>query len=415
MTSDETQAEAKVPWFLIGVLLASTTINYIDRVAIGTLAPTLRDEFGMSNTDYGWVINSFQFGYLLFYLIGGHLGDHWGPRFALTVYVVWWSGAGMLHALTTGAVTLGIFRFLLAVGEGGTWPTALKSVAENVPGRMRSFATGIVNSGSAAGAIIAPPLVGWLALTWGWRTSFLVTGMLGFIWLPFWRAATNRAAAIVPPAPKVKGAPWLKLLTYKQAWAVALARGFGDPMYNFYLFWLPEYLARERGLDLAGIAAITWIPFVAADIGNLLGGGITSYLIARGWSTHRARRTVMWVMAMATTVGIAAAFVESVYACIAIVALACLFFMTWSVNVMILPSDWFSPQNVGTVLGLSGAGNGVGNLIKNAVIGYVLDKTGSYRLVLVGIGCLVPIAQTLLTIVGGRIERVDTAETAESA
>ena len=412
MTPPESRSRAEVPWFLIFVLLGSTTINYIDRVAISVLAPTLRDEFGMSNSAYGWVINAFQVGYMIFYSFGGRLGDRWGGGFALTVYVLWWSGAGMLHALTTGALTLGVFRFLLAVGEGGTWPTVLKGVAQNVPGPLRSLAMGIVNSGSAIGAVITPPLVGWLALNWGWRTAFLATGMLGILWLPFWRVAVSRADAAAPQA-KVKSASWLRLLQYRQAWAVAVCRGVGDPMYNFYLFWLPEYFARERGLDLAGIAAVAWIPFLAADIGNLLGGGLTSWLIARSWTVHRARRTVMWLAAAGTMAGMATTFVESLSAGLAVLALTCLFFMTWSVNVMILPSDWFSHRNVGTVLGLSGTVNGVGNIIKNVVVGLVLDRTGSYRAGFIGMGLLVPAAQTLLTLIGGRIERLDGGETAQ--
>ena len=410
MDSAPDQSQVKIPWFLIFILLASTTINYVDRIAISVLAPTLRDEFAMSNSSYAWVVNSFQFGYLIFYSVGGRLADRWGFRLALTVYVLWWSRAGMLHAFATGAVSLAIFRLLLAVGEGGTWPTALKAVAQSVPGPMRSFTTGIVNSGAAVGAMIAPPLVGWLALNWGWRAAFLATGSLGLIWLPFWRIATARSARALPDQPAPKGASWLNILKYKQAWAVAAARCVGDPMYTFYLFWLPEYLTRERGMDLSGIAMVAWIPFLAADIGNLVGGGITSWLIARGWSAQRARGTIMWATAIGTVVGMAVPFVESTAASIAILALTCMLYMTWSVNVMILPSDWFASENVGTVLGLSGTGNGIGGLIGNAVVGRVLDRTGSYRMVFVGVGCLVVVAQTLLTLIGGKIERLDDRE-----
>ena len=200
-----------------------------------------------------------------------------------------------------------------------------------------------------------------------------------------------------PPQPKVRSAAWLRLLQYKQAWAVAACRGVGDPMYNFYLFRLPEYLT----------PAVAWIPFRAANAGNLPGGVVTSWLIARGWTVHRVRRTVMWLAAAGTMAGMAMTFVESLSAGLAVLALTCLFFMTWSVNVMILPSDWFSHRNVGTILGLSGAVNGVGNIIKNIVVGRVLDRAGSYRAVFIGMGLLVPAAQTLLTLIGGRIERID--------
>ncbi len=192
--------------------------------------------------------------------------------------------------------------------------------------------------------------------------------------------------------------------------ATFLCRGLGDPMFGFYLFWLPEYLTRERGMDLSQMAAIVWIPFLAADVGNLVGGGVTSWLISRGWSIDRARKTVMHTMAVCTMVGMAVPFVESVNASIALLALTGLFFMTWSVNAVIQPSDWFSPRNVGTVFGLSGTGSGLGNLIMNAIVGWVLDRTGSYRAVFIGVGFLVPTAQFLVTVIGGRIERVDAGE-----
>ena len=181
-------------------------------------------------------------------------------------------------------------------------------------------------------------------------------------------------------------------------------------MFGFYLFWLPEYLTRERGMDLSQMAAIVWIPFLAADVGNLVGGGVTSWLISRGWSIDRARKTVMHTMAVCTMVGMAVPFVESVNASIALLALTGLFFMAWSVNAVIQPSDWFSPRNVGTVFGLSGTGSGLGNLIMNAIVGWVLDRTGSYRAVFIGVGFLVPTAQFLVTVIGGRIERVDAGE-----
>ena len=165
----------------------------------------------MSNTAYAWVINALQFGYLIFYSVGGRLADRWGVRFALTVYVLWWSGAGALHALATGALTLRIFRFLLSVGEGGTWPTVVKAVAQNVPGPMRSFSIGIVNNGSSIGAAITPPLFGWLTLNWGWRTAFLVTAAIGLVWLPFWRIASKRAATSAPQEATEKGDSWIKL------------------------------------------------------------------------------------------------------------------------------------------------------------------------------------------------------------
>ncbi len=397
----------RMPWFLIIVLLGSTTINYIDRIAISVLAPTLRDEFSMSNSDYAWVINCFQVGYLVCYSIGGRLGDVWGARLALSIYVVWWSIAGMMHSMATGALSLGLFRFLLSVGEGGTWPVVMKAVAQYTPGPMRSLAIGIVNNGSAFGAVVAPPLVAWLTLRWGWQTAFLATGSLGLIWLPFWLKASKRP--IPPPDADAtdKGLTWLQLLRYRQNWAMFLCRLIGDPFYGFFLFWLPEYLTRDRGLELSEMAWVTAIPFVAADVGNLLGGGLTSWLINRGWTLHRARRVVMVTFAAGTMTAMAAPFADSIEAAITIMAFACMCYMTWSVNTVAMPSDYFSPPNQSTVMGLSGTGSGLGMFLINTIVGRVLDRTGSYKAVLIGISFLVPVSQAVLTWVGGPIRRVD--------
>ena len=399
-----------MPWFLIIVLLGSTTINYIDRISISVLAPTLRDEFDLSNSDYAFVLNCFQIAYVIFYSVGGRLGDRWGARLALSIYVVWWSLAGMLHSFTAGLVSLAVFRVLLGMGEGGTWPVVMKAVAQYTPGPMRAMAMGIVNNGAAVGAVAAPPMIAFITVRWGWQAAFLVTGALGILWLPFWLQASKRPIPRQEPAATYKGLSWIQLLRYRQNWAMFFCRLIGDPMYGFYLFWLPEYLTRERGLDLSEMSAVAWIPFVAADVGNLLGGGLTSWLINRGWTIHRARRVVMWIFAIGTTVGMAAPFVESLQLNVAILALTCMCYMTWSVNTVAMPSDYFSPPNQGTVMGLSGTGSGTGIFLINNIVGKVLDRTGSYRAVFIGVGLLVTTSQTVLTLLGGPIRRVDSDE-----
>ena len=222
-----------------------------------------------------------------------------------------------------------------------------------------------------------------------------------------WHKATKLPVPPPDPDATAERAPWLSVLRYRQAWSVFLVRLIGDPMYGFYLYWLPEYLTRERGLDLAGVAAVAWIPFLAADIGNLAGGGFMSWLIKRGWTPHRARRTVMFACSFLAMIGMAAPFVESLTANLAILAVTCAVFMVWSVNVMAMQTDYFSAANVGTVLGLSGTGSGTGGFIKNAVVGWVIDRTGSYKAVFIGVGLLLPIATTVQALFGGPIRRVD--------
>ena len=414
LTTDDPPAEAtgvagnqvsKLPWVILLILLGSTTINYIDRITLSVLAPTLRDEFGMSNTQYAWVLNAFQFSYLIMYSVGGRLADLLGVRRALSLFVVWWSVASVLHAFSVGAKSLAAFRFVLAMGEGGNWPTVMKAAAERVPGAMRSFAVGVVNSGSSLGSMLAPPLVGWLAVTWGWRPAFIVTGLIGFLWLPFWISATRQNRQSGRPIAE-KRVPWVKVVRFRQAWAVFLGRMMADGVWGFYIFWLPEYLNRERGLNLAEIGAVAWIPFLVGDLGNLSGGGVTSWLISRGWTVNRARKTVLFVAAAASTVGIAAAYTSSLIVAMATISLAAFFFMIWSVNLLNLPADFFPPSYVGTVFGFSGTGSGLGTLITTAMIGWVLDLTGSYIPVLIGVGLLTPLAQLVVALVGGRIEKV---------
>ncbi len=407
VSAPSTKGGGKFPWVIVLILLGSTSINYLDRLTISVLAPTLRDEFDMSNTQYAWVINAFQFSYLIFYSVGGRLADLLGVRRALSLFVVWWSVASMLHTFVVGVKSLAASRFLLAMGEGGNWPTVIKAVAERVPGSMRSFGIGVVNSGSSLGAMLAPPLVAWLAVTWGWRLAFFLTSLLGFLWLPFWLFHTRRDPRRKQNEQTEKPIAWRKVVYFRQAWAVFLGRLIGDGFWGFLVFWLPEYLNRERGLNLATIGAVAWIPFLVADLGNLSGGGVTSWLIGRGWTVNRARKTVMFIASAGTVVGIVAAYTSSLAVAIAAISLAGFFFVCWAVNLLNLPADYFPPSYVGTVLGFSGTGSGLGTLIVMAVIGWVVDLTRSYTLVIISVGLLTPTAQLVVTLLGGRIHRLD--------
>lgn len=400
---------SKVPWLLILMLLGATTINYLDRLTASVLAPTLRDEFGMSNADYSFVVNAFTAAYLIFYSVGGRIADVIGARRALALFMVWWSVAGAAQALTVGMRSLAVVRFVLAAGQGGTWPAAMKAAAKHVPGSLRSLSVGITNSGSSIGAMLAPPLIGTMALLWGWKAACVATGAIGFLWLPFWFRLTRQPTQGQGAAVREETVPWRRVVVYRQAWAVFLGRAIGDPFWVFYIFWLPEYLARDRGLDLESIAAVGWIPFLVAGLANFAGGGVTSWLIGRGWSVHRARRTMMWIAAPASMVGVAAAYTDSLAVAMTAISAAAFFFMFWSVNTVNLPSDWFPPKYVGTVFGFSGTGQGLGSMLIIYLVGQVLDATGNYALVFAGVGLLVPLAQLVMTLVGGPIRRLEIA------
>ncbi len=398
----------RTPWTLLAILLAITTTSYIDRIAISALAPTLRDEFGMTNSEYALVVNCFMVTYMIMYSVGGRLADLLGFRKALSLYIIWWSFAGALHGAAAGFRSLALCRFLLAVGQGGVWPAGMKTVAHEVLGPLRSLGVGIVNFGSSLGSALAVPIVGWLAVTWGWRAAFIVTGLMGFGLLPLWLTATRKSTKRTAAAKinKVQQVSWLRVIRYRQAWAGFLGRFVSAGAWGFYSYWIPEYLARERGLDLAGIGLVAWLPFVASGFGDLSGSGITAWLIARGWSVNRARKTVLSIAGIAATAGLGAAYAPNISLAMVSICIGALGFKIASVNFLSLPSDFFPANYVGTAFGFSGTGGSAGIVLTNAAIGLVLDATGSYATVLLGVALLTPAAVAVTFLVAGRIEPV---------
>ena len=397
----------KTPWLFVLVVLGSTIINFVDRQTLSVLAPVLRDEFRLSNSDYALIINCFQIAYIVMNSVGGRLSDVLGVRRGMTAFVIWWSIFSTLQAFVVGPKSLGACRFCLAFGEGGNWATAVKAVAERVPERMRSVAIGIVNSGSSLGTAIAPPLVGGIAVMFGWRTAFFATSLIGFLWLPLWLMATRGQRRRVVQAPAEKSPSWSSIFRYRQVWAIFLGRLIGDPVFFFYAFWLPEYLHRNRGLSLAQISAVAWIPFIAASIGNVAGGAASDWLMRRGWTVNKARKSVMVVSALGATVGIVTVFDTSLAVAITAISLATSFYFCWAVNLHTLPVDFFPPSYVGTVFGFGGTGSGVGTLLVTWLVGFTLDLTHSYRLVFMGIGLLLPIALVVVLLLAGTVRRLD--------
>ena len=373
-------------WWVAGLLFLATIINYVDRQTLSVLAPSLRDQFRMSNTDYSRVVFAFLLAYTFGQSGSGKIMDWLGTRRGFSLTMVWWSVAAMLHATANSVLHFGLFRFLLGLGEAGNWPGGVKAVSEWFPARERAFAIGLFNSGSCLGAVVAPPLVAWIALEWSWRAAFLFTGSLGFLWLALWLALyrlpgehpwitrqerehieRNSGAA---EGIKVR---WVELLGYKQVWGLVLARMLSDPVWWFYVFWLPEYLRRERNFSLAMIGYFAWIPFLTADAGNFVGGGISSYLIKRGWPVLRARKTVMFTSAAVMLAGLPAVLTGSPTLAVALISLATLAYSSWAANILTLPADLFPRAVVASVSGLSGTGAAIGGMIFTLVIGVVVD------------------------------------------
>src|ERR1700752_785929 len=301
----------KVPglrWWIVGLVFLATLINYIDRLTISVLAPVITRDLGLTNTQFGGIVTWFLLAYTLSQGLSGKLYDRIGTRLGFVISITVWSVAAIAHAFARGIGTLSLFRFVLGLGEAGNWPGAAKTVAEWFPIRERAFGMAIFNSGAAIGSVIAPPLIVWLSLKYGWRTTFVVTGSLGFAWLIVWLIAyqtpdrhsglTDDEGQLIREGQKPAGdaitsdaAPrWRDLLRYRQVWAVIIARFLTDPVWWLYISWLPKYLADARGFSLVKIGLFAWVPYVAADIGSLSGGWLSGHLIACGWSVDRGRK-----------------------------------------------------------------------------------------------------------------------------
>ena len=398
-------------WWLAGLLLAATVINYLDRQTLSVLAPLLRDLFQMSNTEYSRIVFAFLLAYTFMQSGSGRILDWLGTRRGFSLTILWWSVAAMLHAAANSALHFGLCRFLLGLGEAGNWPGGVKAVSEWFPARERAFAIGLFNSGSCLGAVVAPPLVSWIALTWSWRAAFLLTGALGFLWLAAWLVLYRRPeehpwvteeerAHILSgaEAAEVGKVRWMELFRFRQAWGLVLARMLADPVWWFYVFWLPEYLRRERNFSLAMIGYFAWIPFLTADVGNFIGGGMSSWLVKRGWPVLRARKVVMFASAAVMIAGLPAVLTASPALALGLISLATLAYSSWAANVLTLPADLFSGNIVASVSGLSGTGAGLGGMTFMLVVGVVVDRF-SYVPVF-SAAALMPLAAATIILLG---------------
>lgn len=372
------------------MLFLASAINYIDRQVLSVVAPSLTRELNISPVDYANILQAFLIPYTLMYAGSGLLVDVWGSRRSLAIFMSWWSAANMLHALAQSAIGIGIGRFLLGLGEPGNYMAGFRAISEWYAPKERAFVNGLLNGGSAAGAILAPPLVATLTLHFGWRWAFVITGAMGFVWLLAWMR-------IVPPqppppvagelAPKV---PWIRLLTLRATWALLVPRFFSDPVWWFYLFWLPKYLAEQRGFSLVEIGFLAWMPYLAADFGALAGGAISGALVARGWPVLRARHAVMLPFALFAPVSILIPGVNSRTA-LALICLVTFAHMAWKTNLQTVTNDVFPASTVGSVSGLIACGSGLGGMLFMNLTGWTVQNF-SYDAIFYVMGFLHPTA-----------------------
>lgn len=398
---------------MIGLAFWATVINYLDRQTLSVAAPVLREQFHMSNVDYSRVVFAFLLAYTIMNGVSGPLIDRLGTRLGYALCIAWWSGAALLHSVAQGALSLGVFRFLLGMGEAGNWPAAVKVVAEWFPPRERAMACGIFNSGSSVGAILAPPIVAFILLTMGWRTAFLAVGVSGFIWLLFWWPIyrTPIAAADEAPSSAQITIPVFKLLRVRFVWAFLLAKIFMDPVWYFYIFWFPEYLKNARHFDMASIGKFAWIPFVVSGIGNFTGGGLSAWLLRRNASITAARKISVTFFAVLMTSAIPAVLVNDAWLSIAFVSIAMAGYTGCLANMLAMPGDVFPQSAVASVYGLASMGSGFGGMVFTLITGWVVDHY-SYTPVFIGFG-IVPLIFALVvwTLMGSLASQRDSPVT----
>src|SRR5580692_7446855 len=377
------QSAARLRWYICGLLFFATTVNYVDRQVLGLLKPALEKEFGWREADYGWIVFAFQLAYALTMPFAGRLIDWAGTRLGSPVAVALWSAAAMAHALARSAAGFRIARFALGLSESANFPAAIRTVADWFPQRERALATGIFNSGANIGAILAPLAVPYLALHYGWRSAFIVTGAAGLAWVLLWWGFMRgpRGQADAPsPAEDLARQPLRSLLTSRAAWAFILGKFLTDPAWWFYLFWLPGFFSRVYGLDLAHLGLPIIVVYQASTVGSIGGGWISAALVKRGWTTNRARAAAMLICAVAVTsvifVGLAH---TNMWLAVALVGVATAAHQGWSANLYTLASDLFPRNAVGSVVGLGGLGGAVGGMLVAPMVGYWLDwSRGAY-------------------------------------
>lgn len=392
-------------WVICGLLFYATTINYIDRQVIGLLKPVLEKELGWREAEFGWMVFAFQTAYALMMPLAGRLMDAIGTRLGYLLAVVVWSTAAMGHALASTVTQFALARFALGVGEAANFPAAIKTVADWFPQKERALATGIFNSGSNVGAVVAPLVVPWMAVHWGWRAAFLVTGAIGFTWVALWIWLYKRPAEPLEPAAGQR-IPYLKLLAERRAWAFLIGKFLTDPVWWFYLFWLPGFLNKQYGLNLTALGPPLVTVYLAADVGSVGGGWLSSAFLARGWTVNRARKTAMLVCALAVTpIVLVMQAGANLWLAVALISLAAAAHQGWSANLFTLASDLYPQRSVGSVVGVGGMAGAIGGMLAAPSVGYWLEWSGSaYGPLFFFAGAMYPLALLIIHALAPRIE-----------
>lgn len=420
-------------WTVVVLLFFATTINYLDRQVIGLLKPTLEKQFDWSEKDYSDIVMAFQAAYALGLLVFGAFIDRLGTKLGYSLSLIIWSIAAMAHAVVKGTLGFGAVRAVLGAGESGNFPAAIKSVAEWFPKKERALATGIFNSGANIGAVVAPIMVPWILGVYGWQMAFLITGAIGFVWLIFWwiyyeipsrhkkvnaaeieyinSDAEEEAAESKLSTEKVA---WGRLFGIRQTWAFVVGKFLTDPMWYFFLFWLPSYFSSTFNLDLKKPTLPLILIYTATTVGSIGGGYLSSWFIKKGWPIFKARKTAMFIFALCVVPIFAARYATNIWQAVALISLAAAAHQAWSANIFTSASDIFPKKAVSSVVGIGGMAGSVGGILFPFFIGWILDSakasgniTAGYNVLFTVCACAYILAWLLMHLLVPRRKAVE--------
>ena len=411
-------------WVICALLFFATTINYVDRAVLGILKSTLMEDLSWSETDYGNIVSWFSFAYAFGYALSGRLIDVLGVRLGYGIAVALWSIAAMGHGLMRTVLGFSLMRAALGLTEGGNFPAAVKSVSEWFPKRERALATGFFNAGSNVGVIVAPILVPWLTVSYGWPVAFYVTGGLGFVWLIFWWLAYDapeRHSAVSPeelayiqsdPADPPAHIPWLNLLGYRQVWAFIVGMALSAPIWWFYLYWVPGFLEKQHGIDLISMGPPLIAIYLLADVGSIAGGWLSSTLIKRGWSVNAARKTALLTCALCVVPVFVVPLTANLWVATFLIGLAAAAHQGFSANLYTLVSDMAPRKVVSSIVGLGGMAAGFVAMGFQRLTGRILDTwTDGYMVIFLIASCAYLVNLLIIHALTPRMEPMKIAAT----
>jgi ACS family hexuronate transporter-like MFS transporter len=428
LASASTKPIKNLRWYICGLLFLVTFINYVDRVSLGAMATLLQKEIGWDDAEFGWINFAFALTYAAMFPVAGRFIDRVGVRKGLAVGVIVWSVAAAAHSLASSALGFAMARLLLGVGEATNFPACIKAVAEWFPKRERSLATGIFNTGTNFGAMLQGAMLA-VAVYISWRLTFIIIGLLGVVWLVLWlkfyrspeehpQLGAEEAKLIregQDPAAPTLNVPWPILLRYRQAWAFLVGKLLTDPVWWFYLIWLPSYLQREHHVSITGAVGALMVIYLAADLGSVLGGWLPGWMMRRGWEPSRARLTTMLIFASGLPISALAVMSRDLWTTVALISVATSCHQAWSANLFTVASDSFPKRSVGSVVGFGAMCGGIGGLFMNLIAGGMLQWLGSYAPLFIFGGLMHPLAWiSVRVLTKGDMRQVELSERPEA-